>query len=94
MLPKHFEQTKYLYHVCDRNTGTASNSGTAREAGVGCSEGMNQGEQGGGVTADQRRGSMRLGKASEQRGMWVDPATQQVGAIAEHDPGTYAFALA
>ena len=46
---------------------------------------MNQGEQGRGVTADQRRGSMRLGKASEQRGVWVDPATQQVGAIAEHD---------
>ena len=38
-----------------------------------------------------QRGSQRQGASSEQRGAWVDPATQLVGRIAESDPGAYAF---
>ena len=38
-----------------------------------------------------QRGRQRQGASSEQRGVWVDPATQLVGRIAESDPGAYAF---
>ena len=36
------------------------------------------------------QGSQRQGGKSVQLGVWVDPATQQVGNIAELDPGAYA----
>ena len=44
--------------------------------------------------AGQRRVSRAVREAGEQRGIRVDPATQHVGSIAEHDPGVYAFGRA
>ena len=46
------------------------------------------------AAAEQRRVSGVVRKADEQRGAWVDLATQHVGSIAEHDPGAYAFGRA
>ena len=49
------------------------------------------GEQCEGAAARQRQASRWQGEAREQQGVWVDPATQQLGRIAEIDPGAYAF---
>ena len=46
------------------------------------------------VTSVRAAGSGRSSSGvagSVQRGVWVDPAKQQVGNIAELDPGAYAF---
>ena len=67
-------------------------------AGEGDSEGNSgeaiSGDLRGQAAARQRRVHRDIGAAGEQRGAWVDPATQHVGAIAEHDPGAYAFGRA
>ena len=49
------------------------------------------GEQDVEAAEGSQRGRQRRGDSSEQRGVWVDPATQLVGRIAESDPGAYAF---
>ena len=46
---------------------------------------------GGEAAGGQRRGRQRQGGKSVPRGVWVDPAMQQVGNIAELDPGAFAF---
>ena len=43
------------------------------------------------VAEQLRRDGQRQGGDSTKRGVWVDPATQQVGNIAELDPGAFAF---
>ena len=68
-----------------------SNCGTVGVDGEGNSGEAILGELGGQAAAEQRRVNRAIGKAGEQSGVWVDPATQHVGAIAEHDPGAYAF---
>ena len=46
---------------------------------------------GGGPAGTQQGSSQERGSKGVQRGVWVDPATQQVGDIARLDPGAYAF---
>ena len=69
----------------------ASNCGAAGVEGGGNRGGAILGESGEQAAAAQRRVSTSIRKAGEQRGVWVDPATQQVGSIAEQDPGAWAF---
>ena len=74
-----------------QGNGMASNCGAAGAEGGGNSGGAILGELGEQAAAAQRRVSTSIRKAGEQRGVWVDPATQQVGSIAEQDPGAWAF---
>ena len=82
----------------DRN-GTAAEPGmgsvrrAGRATGRGTGGTQTGGVQGVGAARQKRRGRQRQGgsNAKQSRGVWVDPATQQVGNIAELDPGAYAF---
>ena len=47
--------------------------------------------QGIGAAKQLRRGGQRQGGNSTKRGVWVDPAADQLGNIAELDPGAFAF---
>ena len=59
------------------------------------------GDQGAGRASSERTGSGAAGmqqgssqgrsSGGVQRGVWVDPREQQVGDIAQHDPGAFAF---
>ena len=78
-------------HNKENGNCIASNCGAVGVGGEGNSGEVISGEPGGQAVAEQRRVNRAIGKAGEQRGVWVDPAKQHVGAIAEHDPGAYAF---
>ena len=73
--------------------GMGSVRGAVRATGRGTGGTQTGGVQGVGAARQQRRGRQRQGgrSAKRSRGVWVDPATQQVGNIAELDPGALAF---
>ena len=75
----------------ENGNGVASNCGATGVEGGGNSGGAILGELGEQAAAAQRRVGTSSRTAGEQRGVWVDPATQQVGSIAEQDPGAWAF---
>ena len=81
-------------HNKENGNHMASNCGAAGVEGEGSSGEAILGKLGEQAAAEQRRVSRAIHKAGEQRGVWVDPATQHVGSIAEHDPGAYAFGRA
>ena len=78
-------------HNKENENGIASNSRASGVDSEGNSGEAISGDLCGQAVARQRRGHRETGKAGAQRGVWVDPATQHLGAIAEHDPGAYAF---
>ena len=59
------------------------------------------GDQGAGRASSERTGSGAAGRQQEssqgrssegvQRGVWVDPRADQLGDIAQRDPGAWAF---
>ena len=83
-------------HQQDRNSTAAEPGVRSVRGAAGTMRGGTGGARTGGVqgvrVAEQlRRGGQRQGGNSTKRGVWVDPATQQVGNIAELDPGAFAF---
>ena len=70
-----------------RRSGGRAGGAEERDSGIIRASGVQDVEAAGG----SQRGRQRQGASSEQRGVWVDPATQLVGRIAESDPGAYAF---
>ena len=81
-------------HNKENGNGMASNCGAAGVGGEGSSGEAILGKLGEQAVVGQRRVSRAVREAGEQRGVRVDPATQRVGSIAEHDPGVYAFGRA
>ena len=78
-------------HSAAEEPGVSRVHGVARAMGGGAEGARARGVQGVGAAKQLRRGGQRQGGNSTKRGVWVDPAADQLGNIAELDPGAFAF---
>ena len=80
-----------------KENSMATESGRWRDGSAGGAEERGSGiirasgEQDVEAAGGSQRGRQRRGDSSEQRGVWVNPATQLVGRITESDLGAYAI---